>query len=62
MTGFVKNVRWIPVTRAIADGVTTDDRKLREQLAIFMPDPMISLVESIAREELSGRDGRKRGK
>ncbi|CAK0888740.1 unnamed protein product, partial [Prorocentrum cordatum] len=41
----VKNVRWIPTTHMIADGMTK-----------FLADPVLSLVESIACEELTGRE------
>ncbi|CAK0793116.1 unnamed protein product [Prorocentrum cordatum] len=50
----VKNVRWIPTTHMIADGMTKEDPKLRENLTKFLADPVLSLVESIACEELTG--------
>ncbi|CAK0884583.1 unnamed protein product [Prorocentrum cordatum] len=53
----VKNVRWIPTTHMIADGMTKEDPKLRENLTKFLADPVLSLVESIACEELTGGDG-----
>ncbi|CAK0901104.1 unnamed protein product [Prorocentrum cordatum] len=53
----VKNVRWIPTTHMIADGMTKEDPKLRENLTMFLADPVLSLVESIACEELTGGDG-----
>ncbi|CAK0858169.1 unnamed protein product, partial [Prorocentrum cordatum] len=53
----VKNVRWIPTTHMIADGMTKEDPKLRENLTEFLADPVLSLVESIACEELTGGDG-----
>ncbi|CAK0896986.1 unnamed protein product, partial [Prorocentrum cordatum] len=49
----VKNVRWIPTTHMIADGMTKEDPKLRENLTEFLADPVLSLVESIACEELT---------
>ncbi|CAK0893621.1 unnamed protein product [Prorocentrum cordatum] len=52
-----KNVRWIPTTHMIADGMTKEDPKLRENLTEFLADPVLSLVESIACEELTGGDG-----
>ena len=53
----VKNVRWIPTTHMIADGMTKEDAELRETLTSFLADPMLSLVESIACDELTGGDG-----
>ena len=50
----VKIVRWTPTTRMIADGMAKDVLMLREQLSSFTSDRMLSLVESIVREELSG--------
>ncbi|CAK0829872.1 unnamed protein product [Prorocentrum cordatum] len=53
----VQDIRLIPATHMIADGMAKEDAKLRENLTGFVDNPMFSLVASISCDELTGGDG-----
>ena len=53
----VKNFRWCPTDRMLADALTKADEALKETLMRFMMYPVLSLVDTTWSSELRGGEG-----